>query len=140
MKKGGGTSGSKGGAAETGFQPVNPWECSEVAVKQAASPARSGLASDLFRHVSVLRGTYPTAGRERYHYVCDTPLGPAEIDLNVAVVMPEHVHAVFPILDDSELSNILHSIKSFSAKQVNRFLCTTGMVVDGRELRSRHQA
>ena len=48
------------------------------------------------------------------------------IELDVAVVMPEHVHAIFRILDDSELSAILHSVKSFSANQVNLFLRMTG--------------
>jgi hypothetical protein len=57
-----------------------------------------------------------------------------KIDLDAAVVMPDHVHMIFRIVgqasslpNDSQdgcptLSQILHSIKSFSAKEGNRLL------------------
>ena len=40
------------------------------------------------------------------------------IDLDVAVVMPEHVHMIFRILDGSRLGRIMQSIKGYSAKQI----------------------
>ena len=40
------------------------------------------------------------------------------IDLDAAVVMPEHVHMIFRILDDSRLGTIMKSIKGFSARQI----------------------
>ena len=40
--------------------------------------------------------------------------------------MPNHVHVLFTPLHDKSLSAILHSWKSFTAKQANRILGTTG--------------
>ncbi|HEY1422257.1 MAG TPA: transposase [Candidatus Acidoferrum sp.] len=41
-------------------------------------------------------------------------------------VMPNHVHVVFTPLADHKLAAILHSWKSFSAKQANLLLGRTG--------------
>jgi REP element-mobilizing transposase RayT len=48
------------------------------------------------------------------------------IDLDAAVVMPDHGHAILRITDGSTLSSILHSIKSFSSKRINRVLGRKG--------------
>jgi len=42
------------------------------------------------------------------------------------VVMPNHVHLVFKLLPDRSLSQTLHSLKSFTAKEANRVLGRTG--------------
>jgi REP element-mobilizing transposase RayT len=44
------------------------------------------------------------------------------------VVMPNHVHALVQPLDDNCLENILHSWKSFSAKQINKMSGSLGRV------------
>jgi REP element-mobilizing transposase RayT len=44
------------------------------------------------------------------------------IELDAAVVMPDHVDAIFRVIDGSDLSVVLQSIKSFSATAVNRLL------------------
>ena len=41
-------------------------------------------------------------------------------------VMPNHVHAVFTVLAQSEASDILHSWKSYTAHKINRILGTHG--------------
>ena len=41
-------------------------------------------------------------------------------------IMPNHVHAVLKVLGECSLRSIVHSWKSFSAKQVNRVLGRTG--------------
>lgn len=41
-------------------------------------------------------------------------------------VMPNHVHALFRILDGHALAEILHAWKSFSANRANRLLRRTG--------------
>ena len=41
-------------------------------------------------------------------------------------VMPNHVHTVFTAFLEQSLESILHSWKSFSAKQANKLLNTTG--------------
>ena len=42
------------------------------------------------------------------------------------VVMPNHVHALLTPMDSFELEDILHSIKSFTANEINRVLGQTG--------------
>jgi REP element-mobilizing transposase RayT len=41
-------------------------------------------------------------------------------------VMPNHVHALFRLLDDYALDSVLHSWKSYSAKKANRLLGRAG--------------
>jgi carbamoylphosphate synthase large subunit/REP element-mobilizing transposase RayT len=48
--------------------------------------------------------------------------------LDSFVVMPNHVHVLMRPADGYSLSEILHSWKSFSAKQINRLLDRTGSV------------
>ncbi len=43
-------------------------------------------------------------------------------------VMPNHVHVAFKILPANELAEILHSWKSFTAKQINRITNQSGIV------------
>ena len=43
-------------------------------------------------------------------------------------VMPNHVHVVFTPMKGAELAKILHSWKSFTAKQINRKLAREGAV------------
>ena len=41
-------------------------------------------------------------------------------------VMPNHVHVLFRLLADCELAEVLHTWKSYSAKNANRLLSRTG--------------
>ncbi|NBB78725.1 MAG: hypothetical protein GVY36_04670 [Verrucomicrobia bacterium] len=44
------------------------------------------------------------------------------------VVMPNHVHALFQTMDDFKPEDILHSWKSFTAKEINKSTRRTGQV------------
>lgn len=46
--------------------------------------------------------------------------------LHACVIMPNHVHALLSLHPKVELSKIIHSWKSFSAKQINALLKRTG--------------
>ena len=46
------------------------------------------------------------------------------------VVMPNHVHAVFRLLDDAALGDLLKSWKSYSAKVINKLLGRRGALWD----------
>jgi REP element-mobilizing transposase RayT len=48
------------------------------------------------------------------------------IDLDAAVVMPDHVHLILRVSDGSTLGKIGHSMKSYSAKRVNTLLNRAG--------------
>src|SRR5260370_28421045 len=51
------------------------------------------------------------------------------IDLDAAVVMPDHVHVIFRIVDDSTLGSILRRMKGGSSVQLNRRCRRTGPVL-----------
>jgi REP element-mobilizing transposase RayT len=42
------------------------------------------------------------------------------------VVMPNHLHSLMTRFEEHELSNILHSLKSFTAHKANKILCREG--------------
>ncbi len=49
-------------------------------------------------------------------------------DLMASAVMPNHVHVVIRLFNGENLSDVLHSWKSFTAKQINRATGNTGTV------------
>ena len=48
------------------------------------------------------------------------------IDLDAAVVMPDHVHAIFRIIEPYMLSQVLQQMKGRSAQQINQILKRDG--------------
>ncbi len=48
------------------------------------------------------------------------------IELDAAVVMPDHAHLIVRVLDGLPLGAILKSIKGFSARAINRSLIRQG--------------
>jgi adenine-specific DNA methylase len=113
----------------TGFQPVNPWRSPELAAR-----ARN------LTHLEAPQATYFVTFRcrDRNFLATDAARDAAmsairhwddhRIDLDAAVVMPDHAHMMFRIIDGSDLSSILHSIKSFSAKQIGKLTGARGSV------------
>jgi REP element-mobilizing transposase RayT len=115
---------SEGG---TGFQPVmNPWKSPELGSRKRNLPhLEISLATYFITFRCRGKVTLPAAARDivlsALHY-----WNGQRIELDAAVVMPDHVHAIFRVMDGSDLSAILHSIKSFSASAVNRLMGTNG--------------
>jgi putative DNA methylase len=50
------------------------------------------------------------------------------LDLDCAVIMPNHVHVLVEIADDVLLSDVVWGWKQFSARQMNRLLGRSGRV------------
>jgi REP element-mobilizing transposase RayT len=50
------------------------------------------------------------------------------IDLDAAVVMPDHVHAIFRVIEPNTLSQVLQQIKGRSSRKVNQILRRQGRV------------
>jgi glucuronate isomerase len=48
--------------------------------------------------------------------------------LHAYVVMPNHVHVLFELLEESDIQKILHSWKSYTAKKLNELTGTSGKV------------
>jgi len=110
----------------TGFQPVNPWKAADLGTRKRNLP-----------HVETTLATYLITFRCRGKISLPGPArdivlsalrywDSRRIELDAAVVMPNHVHAIFRVIDNSELSAILYSIKSYSANAVNRFMGANG--------------
>ena len=49
-------------------------------------------------------------------------------ELDAFVVMPNHVHVIFRIKEEEDLAEVLHSWKSFTAKEINKALGRDGVV------------
>jgi REP element-mobilizing transposase RayT len=47
-------------------------------------------------------------------------------DLDAAVVMPDHVHLICRVLGERSLSAVLHSVKGYSARLLNKLLARKG--------------
>jgi REP element-mobilizing transposase RayT len=47
-------------------------------------------------------------------------------DVDCWVMMPNHVHLVIRLFPDQELSEIMHQLKSYTAKEANKLLQRTG--------------
>ncbi len=50
------------------------------------------------------------------------------IDLDAAVVMPDHAHLIFRLIEPYELSQVLQLIRGRSARQINQLLKKEGAV------------
>ena len=50
------------------------------------------------------------------------------IDLDAAVVMPDHVHAIFRVIEPYALSRVFQQIKGRSSRQINQLLSRQGRV------------
>jgi REP element-mobilizing transposase RayT len=80
----------------------------------------------------LIRDPFPSAARDLILAHCVHDHG-KRIDLQAAVVMPDHVHLLLTLLTDDEgwpypLAFILKLIKGMSARSVNKLLGTSGPV------------
>ncbi|HEY6421395.1 MAG TPA: transposase, partial [Candidatus Binataceae bacterium] len=110
------------------FQAIDPWKSEDLVFKRRNLP-----------HLEVPGATYfvtfrccakialPPEARDLVMAAiraCDR----TSIDLDAAVVMPNHVHAIFRLIDTHKLGNVLQRIKGRSARQINQVLKTDGAV------------
>ena len=110
------------------FQAVDPWKFEDRVFKHRNLP-----------HLEVPEATYfvtfrccskialPPQARDLVMEAiraCDR----TSIDLDAAVVMPNHAHAIFRLIDTCKLSQVLQRIKGRSARQINRVLKTARSV------------
>ncbi|MGH7813493.1 MAG: REP-associated tyrosine transposase [Candidatus Binataceae bacterium] len=117
---------SQAKACATNFQPVDPWKTEELAVSHRNLP-----------HLEASGATYFTTFRCR-HAVNLAPqardivmavfraCNGKTIELDAAVVMPDHVHAIFRLAGSAKLSEVLRQIKGLTARRINQSLGGTG--------------
>ncbi len=126
----------KGKPGGTGFQPVNPWKHPELGIQIRHLPHLQTPDATYFVTFRCVKGVeLPPQARDLVLSAV-TYWNGRKIDLDAAVVMPDHVHLIFRLMADPDkddrqhapptLSSILHSIKSFSANEVNKALKRKG--------------
>ena len=106
------------------FQEIDPWKSEDLVEKHRNLP-----------HLEVPGATYFVTFRccskiELPPQACDLVLEAIlacdriSIDLDAAVVMPDHAHAIFRLINTSNLSQVLQRIKGRSARRINQVLKT----------------
>ncbi|MBV8452052.1 MAG: transposase [Deltaproteobacteria bacterium] len=110
------------------FQPLDPWKSSELVVRSRKLP-----------HLEVAGATYFVTFRchskfqlpPQAHDLVMTVIQEQvhkTIALDAAVVMPDHVHAIFRVIEPYTLSQVLQHIKGRSSRQINQILGRQGRV------------
>ena len=108
-----------------GFQPIDPWKSEILEYRRRNLPhleVPDAIYFVTFRSRSGL--VLPTDARDQVMLVierCDSNC----IELQAAVVMPDHAHLIFRILKGN-LGDVLRKIKGSSARQVNIVLKRSG--------------
>ncbi len=110
------------------FQEIDPWKSEDLVAKHRNLP-----------HFEVPGATYFVTFRCRSKITllpesrdlvmetirtCDRTV----IELDAAVVMPDHAHVIFRLIDTRTLSQVVQRIKGRSARQINQVLGTEGAV------------
>jgi REP element-mobilizing transposase RayT len=110
------------------FQPIDPWRSSELVVRGPKLPhleVAGATCFVTFRCHSNFQ--LPPRARDLAMTVIQDQHRKT-IDLDAAVVMPDHVHAIFRLVDPYTLSQVLQEIKGRSSRQINQILRRQGRV------------
>jgi REP element-mobilizing transposase RayT len=105
-----------------GFQPVDPWKSADLAYSRRNLPHLEVPGATYFVTFRCRRGIQlPSRARDLVMSAIERCDGKS-IDLDAAVVMPDHAHAVLRVIAPHRLSGVLLQIKGRSARQVNQLL------------------
>ena len=111
-----------------GFQPVDPWNRDDLKKKRRNLPDLQVGVATYFVSFRCRPGVVLTPKARDLVMAASRFWDGRRIDLDAAVVMPDHGHALFRILDGSPLEKIVHSVKGYSARQVNALMGRAGPV------------
>jgi REP element-mobilizing transposase RayT len=103
-----------------GFQAVDPWKSPDLTYTRRNLPHLEVPGATYFVTFRCQRGIQlPSRARDLIMTVIEACSGKS-IELDAAVVMPDHAHAVFRLIEPHRLSGVLGQIKGRSARQVNQ--------------------
>jgi REP element-mobilizing transposase RayT len=105
-----------------GFQSVDPWKSKELTYTRRNLPHLQAPGATYFVTVRCNRGIQLLDRTRDLIMAAIEACNGTSIDLDAAVVMPDHVHAIFRLIEPYKLSRVLQLIKGRSARQVNQFL------------------
>jgi REP element-mobilizing transposase RayT len=105
-----------------GFQSVDPWKSNELTYSHRNLPHLEAPGATYFITFRCTRGIQlPDRARDLIMAAIEACNG-TSIDLDAAVVMPDHSHTIFRLIEPHKLSRVLQQIKGRSARQVNQLL------------------
>ncbi|MFZ1888599.1 MAG: transposase [Candidatus Binataceae bacterium] len=110
------------------FREIDPWKSEDLVARHRNLP-----------HLEVPGATYfvtfrccsKTALPAKAHDLVMEAIRACDrisIELDAAVVMPDHAHAIFKLINTCTLGQVLQRIKGRSARQINKVLGTGGSV------------
>jgi putative transposase len=109
-----------------GFQPVDPWKAPERSETKRKLPHLQTPESMYFVTFRCRQGLFLSERAKDIVMSAILYWDGARLDLDAAVVMPDHVHLIFRVLGGLSVSAVLQSIKGFSARSINRLLGRKG--------------
>jgi REP-associated tyrosine transposase len=113
-------------ADRDGFEPIDPGNSKYLSIRRRNLPHVNVPGATYFITFRSIRERSPAA-REMV-FATILACHQKKLDLDAAVVMPDHVHLIFRLLEAHELSQVLHHIKGSSARQINLMLQRRGPV------------
>jgi len=110
------------------FREIDPWKSEDLVAKHRNLPHLEVPGATYFVTFRCFSKTaLPAEARDLVMEAiraCDRTI----IELDAAVVMPDHAHAIFRLIDTCTLGQVLQRIKGRSARQINQVLGTMGSV------------
>jgi REP element-mobilizing transposase RayT len=108
------------------FEPVNPWKSVERRESLRHLPHLETPQSTYLVTFRCHDGLFLPAEARDIVFAAIRHWDRVRIDLDGAVVMPDHVHIMLRVLEGRSLSSVLQSIKGFSSRAINQLLRRKG--------------
>lgn len=109
-----------------GFEPIDPWKSQYLMVRRRNLPHLGIPGATYFITFRSKTELSPAARNIVFATIC--ACNQTSIDLDAAVVMPDHAHLIFRLIKPYELSQVLQRIKGRSARLINQLLKSEGSV------------
>jgi REP-associated tyrosine transposase len=111
-----------------GFEATDPWKSEHLAVRRRNLPHLEVPGATYFVTFRCCPASELPAQARHLALAAILECDQKSIDLDAAVIMPDHVHLIFRLVEPYELSLVLQRIKGRSARQINQMLRREGSV------------
>ena len=111
-----------------GFEAIDPWKSEYLDVRRRNLPHLGVPGATYFVTFRCRSGVELAAQARDVMIAAIVECDQKSIDLDAAVVMSDHAHLIFRLIERYELSHVLQRIKGRSARQINQMLKKEGAV------------
>jgi REP-associated tyrosine transposase len=108
------------------FRPIDPWKSDDLSRRRRNLPHLEVAGATYFVTFRCRPGVALSPDERDIVMAAITICDRREIELDAAVVMPNHVHAIFRLIGSAKMSRLLQRIKGRSARMINRSRGQTG--------------